>query len=219
MKEPLNRLHSHHALQQYMRSEHIILGERVRIAKRQVHVRLRGQMEDGVDVVLSQTAQHIGRLGDVSVEEFEIGPGFEHARVVERTAVVELVEADDVVGGRVFGDEVADQPGCTGGMSVWRFQRLGDLETNMKPSPPVTMMLRTSGNGVKDPWPVSMGASFHRPSSTKKRDSKLPAVPSVFEQCFANAASLPPAFHPAVDSGIVRVRQLWHRKASEGFDL
>ena len=42
----------------------------------------------------------------------------------------------------------------------------------MKPSPPVTRMLRTSGNGSKLPWPVNNGAARQTPSSMKNLDSK-----------------------------------------------
>ena len=43
----------------------------------------------------------------------------------------------------------------------------------MKPSPPVTRMFRTSGNGSNEPWPVNKGASRHSPSSAKNLDSRL----------------------------------------------
>lgn len=46
----------------------------------------------------------------------------------------------------------------------------------MKPSPPVTKMLRTSGRASKLPWPVNNGAARQRPSSMKNLDSKLAAA-------------------------------------------
>lgn len=45
------------------------------------------------------------------MEKGKVGPPFEHAGVVQRTAVVELVKGDDVVGGGVCQDEVPDEPG------------------------------------------------------------------------------------------------------------
>lgn len=49
----------------------------------------------------------------------------------------------------------------------------GLLVTYTKPSPPVTMILRTSGSGSKLVWPVSSGAVRQRPLSMKKRESRL----------------------------------------------
>lgn len=45
--------------------------------------------------------------------EGEVGAAVEDARVVERGAVFELVEGDDVVVFRVCEDEVADEPACS----------------------------------------------------------------------------------------------------------
>lgn len=67
-------------------------------------------MENGIDAVGLQTAQHIPAVHDVAVEEAEVGKSQQLARVVERTAVVEFVEADNVVRVRVFGYEVSDEP-------------------------------------------------------------------------------------------------------------
>lgn len=112
MIKPPNRLHGHRTLQQHMRPDNIIPRKTITIPKTQVHMRLRREMEHRIDVVFPQTSQHIRRFQEIAVEELEIGPAFDHARVVERTAVVKFVEADDVVRVGVFDDEVADEPGC-----------------------------------------------------------------------------------------------------------
>ena len=87
------------ALQQDMGADHIVHGEFVRVAKAQVHVRVRSKVEDSVDVVLLQAFDHVGGDGHVAVEEVEVARllRLQQARIVERAAIVEFVKADDVV--------------------------------------------------------------------------------------------------------------------------
>jgi hypothetical protein len=84
--------------------------EAIRVAKAQVDVRLGGKVEDGVDVVALHAVEHLGRVGNVAVEKGKVALIIEDTRVVERRAVVELVERDNVVCIRVREREVADQP-------------------------------------------------------------------------------------------------------------
>lgn len=102
--EPLDRLHNSRTLEQHMRTHDIIVGESEGVAKTQVHVALRRQMENGVDLVHFQTLEHVGFFGNITVKEAEIRSSLEHARVVQRTAVVQLIEADDIVRVGVLGD-------------------------------------------------------------------------------------------------------------------
>lgn len=87
--------------------------ELVRIAEAQVDVRLRGEVEDCVDLVLAEHTLHVCWRCDVPVLECEIILVVENPRVVEGRAVVELVEGDDVVMAGVCEDEVAGEPTCT----------------------------------------------------------------------------------------------------------
>lgn len=102
--EPLDRLHDSRTLEQHMRTHDIIVGESEGVAKTQVHMALRRQMENGVDLVHFQTLEHVGFFGNITVKEAEIRSSLEHARVVQRTAVIQLIEADDIVRVGVLGD-------------------------------------------------------------------------------------------------------------------
>lgn len=109
------------------------------------------------------------------MDKGEIGVGRETARVVERGAIVELVEGDDIVVW-VGEREVADEPaGAVWGGEVSvegsdPAQRGGKGErggTNMNPAPPVTRMFLQSNSGANSVLPVSTGASFQMPESWK----------------------------------------------------
>lgn len=110
MKESLDGLDGRHTFQQHVRADDIVVGEGIRVAKTQIHMRLRREVEDGINLVGSQAPQDIGIFCEIAVEELEIRATFEHSRIVQRTAVVELVEADDVVGVRIFGHQMTDEP-------------------------------------------------------------------------------------------------------------
>ena len=141
-------------------------------------MRLRRKMEYSVDLVLPQTSQHISWFRQLAVEELEIRPICKHPRIVQRAAIVKLVKADYVVGVRVLGNKVANEPGSALGVLAGMLSRFRRQNTSayIKPSPPVTMMFRTSGNGSNEVCPVSIGAPFQMPSSAKKRASRLPTA-------------------------------------------
>jgi len=100
------------ALQQDVGADDIVHGEFVRVSKAQVDVRVGGEVEDGVDVVLLQTFDHVGGDGNIAVEEVEVAQllRLQQAGIVERAAVVEFVETDDVVVALVFDGQVAYKP-------------------------------------------------------------------------------------------------------------
>lgn len=81
-----------------MGSVYICIRKLIAIPETQVDVRLRREMEDCVDAVFAQCGLHVGRGGDVAVDEGEIGGGAEGAGVVQGGAVFELVEGNYVVG-------------------------------------------------------------------------------------------------------------------------
>lgn len=91
------------------------VGKLIRIAEAEVDVRLRCEMEDGVDLVLTQHALHVGRRRNVPILESEVWLVLEDARIVQSRAVIELVVGDDIVLIWVREDEMADEP--TG--AVW----------------------------------------------------------------------------------------------------
>jgi hypothetical protein len=98
------------ALEQHMRAEHVILRENVRVAETQVYVRMRGEVEDRINIVLLQAFDHITGYGDIAVKEAEIWLRLQHARIVQRAAIVELVEGNNVVGVGIFDGKVARKP-------------------------------------------------------------------------------------------------------------
>lgn len=109
MIEAFDRAHCNGALQQNMRTQHVGLGEVVRIPKAQINVGMGSKMEDGVDIVLSQAPQHIFIACHIAMEELEVGSAFEHPRIVQGAAVIELVKGDDIVLW-VLDHQMSDQP-------------------------------------------------------------------------------------------------------------
>mmetsp|Transcript_38580 Transcript_38580/g.95418 ORF Transcript_38580/g.95418 Transcript_38580/m.95418 type:complete len:308 (-) Transcript_38580:121-1044(-) len=95
-------LHARHCalcrLKQHVRAEHVVGGEDDRVAERVVHVRLRGEVEDRVNLLrLEQVVEQVGLL-DVALDELEVAQRLEVLQVLAARAVVELVEDDDFVG-------------------------------------------------------------------------------------------------------------------------
>jgi hypothetical protein len=76
-------------------------------------MRMRSEVKDGIDVVFLQAPDHIARDGDIAVEEAEIRLRLQHARVVQRAAIVEPVERYDVVCVGILGGQVAHKPRST----------------------------------------------------------------------------------------------------------
>lgn len=99
-------------LEQHVGAVDVGVGEPVRVTEAQVDVRLRGEVEDGVDVVALEAVHHLGGVGDVALVEGEVPLVIEGAGVVERCAVVELVEGDNVVCVGVCEGQVSYQPAC-----------------------------------------------------------------------------------------------------------
>ena len=93
-----------------MSAVYICVGKLVRVAKAEVYVRLRCEMENGVDVVLAQYALHVYWRCNIAVFERKVSLLIERSRVVQCRAVVELVEGHDIVAVRVREDEMADKP-------------------------------------------------------------------------------------------------------------
>ena len=67
-------------------------------------------MEDGIDPVSCQALQDLFWVRDISANEGEVLPAIETSDVVERRAVVQLIETEDAV--RIFvGDrEMSNKP-------------------------------------------------------------------------------------------------------------
>jgi hypothetical protein len=101
------------SLQKDMCPIHICVRELVRVAEAEINVRLCGEVEDGIDVVLAQDTLDICRRGNVTMLKSEVRSVVEDARVVQARTVVELIERDDIVVVGVRQDEMADKPTCS----------------------------------------------------------------------------------------------------------
>lgn len=102
-------------LQQHVGTVDVGVCESVRVTEAQIDVGLSGEVEDGVDLVPLQALDDFGGVGNVAVDESEVGLFVQYTGVVERRAVVQLVEGDDVVVIRVSESEMADEPASAEG--------------------------------------------------------------------------------------------------------
>lgn len=98
------------ALEQHMRAEHIVLREDVGVAETQIHVCMRREVENRVNVVLLQAFYHVARYGNIAVKEAEIRLRLQHASIIQRAAIVELVKGNNVVSVGIFDGKVAYKP-------------------------------------------------------------------------------------------------------------
>lgn len=90
----------------------------------------------------------------------------ESSGVVQRRAVIEFIEGDDVVGIGIGQGQMSYQPAST--VSISRVPCQNELQsTHMNPAPPVIIIFLTSGNGSNFVLPIRTGASFHTPKSSK----------------------------------------------------
>ena len=79
----------------------VCLREGKGVAEAEIDVRLCGEMEDCVDVMLFQAAEDGFFVGHVAKDELEVGSGVETFGVVESRTIVDLVKGDDTVGVRI----------------------------------------------------------------------------------------------------------------------
>ena len=84
------------ALEQHVRAEHVVLRERERVAEGVVDVRLRGGVDDRVDLLRLQHVRHQVGAHDVPLDELVVRAVLHLVKVAQRAAVVELVEVDDL---------------------------------------------------------------------------------------------------------------------------
>lgn len=100
-------------LEQDVCAKHIVFGKRVRVTKTQIHMRVGREVEDGIDAVISEALQHVTWSRHIAVEEAEIRLRLQHASIVQRAAVIQLVEGYDVVMVGILYCQVAHQPRAT----------------------------------------------------------------------------------------------------------
>lgn len=108
MYEPVHAMFPR-SLKQYMCPIDVCVRELVRIAEAEVDVRLRSEVEDGIDLVPAQHTFHVRRRCNITLLECEIRSVIEYARVVERCAIVQFVKRDHVVM-RIGEDKMAYKP-------------------------------------------------------------------------------------------------------------
>lgn len=74
MEKPLHTPHLLNTLQQLMRPDNIVHHKVVGIPKAEIDVRVRGQVEDGVDLAVYEAFEEVSVVEQVAVDEFEIRP-------------------------------------------------------------------------------------------------------------------------------------------------
>jgi hypothetical protein len=78
-------------------SNDVALREIERIAERIIHVRLRREMHDRVNILRHDEVHHKIAVLDITFDEFEIGFASNVLQIVDGRAIIELVERDDLV--------------------------------------------------------------------------------------------------------------------------
>jgi hypothetical protein len=166
MYEPIDAMLSR-SFEQDMCAVYVRVREFIRIAEAEVDMRLRGEMEDSIDIVLPQHTLYVCRQCDVPVFECEVRSVIENSCVVERGAVVQLVEGDHIVVW-VCEDQMAYEPASSAPVSDWMYSKWMSRDTQlatlmvpyMKPAPPVIKTFCASRSGSNLVLPVSNGACF-----------------------------------------------------------
>jgi hypothetical protein len=75
-------------------------------------------VEDSIDLISPQTFDDISPTRYIAMEECEVRSRFQHARVVPRATVVQLVEGDDSIMVGILGHQMPNKPGCTASLSL-----------------------------------------------------------------------------------------------------
>lgn len=96
-----------------MCTENIVIGEGVGVSKTQVNMGLGGEVEDSINLVALEAVHDFRRVSDIAMVEAEVPLVIECPRIVQRGAVVELIERDNVVGIRICHSQVSNQPAGT----------------------------------------------------------------------------------------------------------
>ena len=137
---------------------------------------MRRKVEDGINLVLAEHSLNLGRGSDVAMFKRKVRPVVKDTGVVQRCAIVELVERDDIVV-RVGEHKMAHEPARSvyvlATSTTREISRTANglqtstmLSTYMNPAPPVTSMFFASGRASNFVLPVKTGAFFASSSAT-----------------------------------------------------
>lgn len=143
------------AVQESLGADHVVDSEAGRVKEGVLHVGVGGKVHHTVDVVFGQGLGHDFTVGQVALDEVEVGEGLQAVDVGHRGDIVQTVEADDVVlrvlDGHVTSDPAADEAGTTGDEDVV------DVATRGEPGStdePLALLvgggLESSGNSLLD---------------------------------------------------------------------
>jgi hypothetical protein len=86
------------------------MGELIGISEAQINVRLSSKVEDSINVVSLQAIHNLGGIGDISMVESKVPLIVKGSSIVQRCAVIEFIEGDDVIGVGVCQCEMSHQP-------------------------------------------------------------------------------------------------------------
>lgn len=100
-------------LKQDMCAKYVIVGESIGISETQIDVGLSSKVENSVNFVAFKAVHDFRRISDIAMVEAEVPLVIECSCVVQRGAVVKLVERDDIVCIGVCHSQVSYQPAST----------------------------------------------------------------------------------------------------------
>lgn len=100
-------------LKQDVCAKYVIVGESVGISEAQVDMGLSSKVKNGVDFITLKAVHDFRRISDIAMIEAEVPLVIKCSCVVQRGAVVELVERDDIVCIGICHCQVSYQPAST----------------------------------------------------------------------------------------------------------
>lgn len=101
------------ALQKNVRAIDVRVGEAIRVAKAQIHMRLSCKVHHRVNVIALHAVEDFGGICQVAMVKSKVALVIEGSSVVQSRAVIELVKRYNVVSVRVCQGEMANNPGST----------------------------------------------------------------------------------------------------------
>lgn len=101
------------ALQKNVRAIDVCVGEAIRVAKAQIHMRLSCKVHHRVNVIALHAVEDFGGICQVAMVKSKVALVIEGSGIVQSRAVIELIKRYNVVGVRVCQGEMANNPRST----------------------------------------------------------------------------------------------------------
>lgn len=71
--------------------------EPIRVSEAKIDMRLSSKVKNRINTICGETVEDFGRIGDIAAHKREASQIVQLPYVVQRSAIIELVEADDIV--------------------------------------------------------------------------------------------------------------------------